>query len=116
MRAEVPELGRGTRGEFRAKLVAQSEEGATYDWRMSPRGQGDLRGNEDKDQRGKGTSKVGHGVGGFLGGESDQQPLSRPRGSGTELCEWGPTRLKSSSAPAPTPAGDNSSRKIAENI
>lgn len=29
MRAGVPELGRGTRGEFREKLVAQSEEEAT---------------------------------------------------------------------------------------
>lgn len=84
---------------------------------------GDSEGKRTRTQRGKGTRKGGNGVGGFLGGESYQQPLSRggqpgtdsPRGLGTELCEWVPTRLKSSFALAPTPAGDIS-RKIAEKI
>ena len=70
--------------------MAQSEEGATYDWRMSPRGQGDLRGKEDKDQRGKGTSKGGHGVGGFLGGESDQQPCPARVGRGRNYANGDP--------------------------
>lgn len=61
---------------------------------------GDSEGKRTRTQRGKGTRKGGNGVGGFLGGESDQQPLSRGGGAGDNrhrqpawvgdgaLCEW----------------------------